>query len=404
MVAGLLLLAGACMPRLDIVAPGTGGTDSGVGDGGAGDGGVGDGGVGDGGVGDGGVGDGGTPVLVLDGIAPQDGPTNGGISAEILGGPFDDSVQVVFGTRGADVTKQEDDRLVVAVPPSAVVGAIDVQVSTDAASNTLEGGFTYWPFADGSSQIVGMWLQLTPPTSKAGEPIFDSWVRLVDPQKVEPWERYGIAKGSCGTPGNGIDSLVGPEAVSFGHPGDLLTLAWDDVRQEYVAPSDSLPTHNEDAPLDLQLDRSDFSPPLDLSDVGRTPTTVQLTAPDMRTTPALLQADDATLEWNRGSYDYLLVLVGDSKGTLFMCIVDDTGSFTLSADLFDDLDYEPMGDGREYATVWLAAAGVNGVESTLEYSGGRVRIDAGMGQVGAVAVLRDEDRFAPEGPADGGLR
>ncbi len=374
-----LLVSSGCYPRLTIDV-------GGVGDGGATDGGGPDGGSPDGGA-DGG--DSGPGVLDVVSVTPENVPTSGGVDAEILGGPFDESAQVLFADRGAELIGVEKYRLQVIVPPSAgsATGPVDVTVSTDSAVGVLEHGVLYWPDVNGKAQVLGAWLQLDPVGATTAPTSFDTWLRLIEASDDTPMDRYGVELDACGTPVNGVGSVVGPKDLRLGYAGDPLELTWSKERLEYTIAITEPPPMTEDADLDFEAPASGFSPDLAITGAGHTPTTLRLTNPDLGVGVPTLSSSNAVLDWTPGGYDYVLISAGVGDSTLFICPVRDTGEFQLNRSLFDGLEYSSI-DGVDGAEIWLGAVGVVRTESDLVHSNGQVRIDVGFGEVGTIVIQR----------------
>lgn len=370
----LALIGAGCLPRLDIDVPARQDDTAGPGDGGAGDGGVGDGGV---------------EAPIIERLDPTDGPTNGGTVVAVLGGPFDDSVQVTFDQRGATLATLAEDRITVVAPPSSGgEGSVDVTVRTDGGQAVAADAYTYWDNAGGDTALVGSWLQLVLAGSADTVVQHESWLRFVEPDAVVPSQRYGLDLDTCGTPTNGLTSRQGPASILLGPAGALLSHTWDGARVEYVYQGGDTPPLATEATLQLQVEASTVSPALALELVAETGTPEGPTAPNLALDTPQLDADDATLSWVARGHDHVLVSGQVEGEALFLCVLADDGSYTLPATLFDGLDFASGGDGREAATLWLAFAGVDSTVTALPYNGGVAIIDAAVGVAAEVTVTR----------------
>lgn len=371
----ILLVATACLPRLDITVPGNGPDP---GDGGSTE---------DGGAPD----DTGLPSAPsVSTIDPTDGPTNGGMVVAILGGPFDDSVQVTFDQRGATLATMAEDRLTVVAPPAADgAGSVDITVRTDAGSVTVSDAYTYWDNANGKTVLIGIWTQLIAAGSASTVVQHDTWVRFVDPVDAVPRDRYGLELGECGMPSNGLTSRQGPATVQLGHPDALLDLPWNGERLEYTWSGDTLPALVTEDQLTFVTPLSSLSPALTLDEVAEVGTPSGPTSPNLTLDAPQLISEAAQVTWTAGDADYVMLAGANEGGTMFVCLAPDSGSFTIPSDLFEDLAFEPRDASSEQAAMWLGFGRATSVETELEYDAGLAIFDTILGVAGEVTVTRD---------------
>lgn len=365
------VLGAACYPRLEITVPsGDLGTDDSGQDGGT---------------------DGGTPgELTVDGLLPTDGPTSGDTVVEIVGGPFDSTARVRFGDREGVVENVETDRIQARSPSATAAGLVDLTVELDSAQGSLPDAWYYWEDADGQAVLLGTWLQFTvanDDTWSGGTATFDAWVRYTQATDSQAWQRYGVSMDACGDGADTLSSLQGPKEVLLGYESVLLSLTWAKSRQEYAYQAISAPDPTPDAAIVLQATRSDLSPPLALPEVVRTPPQTTVIAPDLAASDIPeLKLDEATITWDPKGYHHVMIQAGTSTEASFLCFASDDGEWTIPSTFFEDLSWTTTGLER-HADIWLSVTGVASGETSLAWTDGVARFDAGLGLIGRVRVV-----------------
>jgi hypothetical protein len=164
------------------------------------------------------------PPPVIDSVAPAFGTNGGGEEVVVAGGPFDSSAQVFFGGIEADgIASVTTDELVAITPSSAATGFVDVEVRTDAGSDTAQDAYQFW--LDGTGKYGaygeigwmvdrgGYWDPPNPP------PFGYGYVFLTEPSNDEYWKAwYSPTLGSCT-----LDYLPNIAAYQPGSPSLALT-------------------------------------------------------------------------------------------------------------------------------------------------------------------------------------
>jgi hypothetical protein len=82
-------------------------------------------------------------AIFIQALTPNFGPVEGGTSVNITGWGFGGDPVVTWGTTLADVQASSDTLIVVSTPAAAAAGAVDVTVSSQAGSYTLDDAYTF---------------------------------------------------------------------------------------------------------------------------------------------------------------------------------------------------------------------------------------------------------------------
>jgi len=353
-------------------------------------------------------GDGGTTVdpLAVNSVTPTDGPTSGGTTVVIEGGPFTNQAQVRFGDQTTKVESIDENQITVQSPAVGAAGLVEISITQDAAGGSMPDAFHYWEDAQGKTVLVATWLQLeiaNPETWTTSAPTFDAWVRFIQPTDAVPSDRYGVALDTCGEPRDPLSSLVGPDEIRLGYSDFMLSLTWSKARQEYAYLALARPDPREDQAIVLEAARSDQGPALALPEAVYTPSQITLLTPDLGGDGLPeLPYGSATVTWTPGGYSHVMIIGGTSDAARFVCMASDDGALTIPSTQFDDFAWTTVGPTRR-TELWLAVAGVTSDENHLDWVNGTARVDAGMGLIGRLRVVDEKPVDTGITPVDTGL-
>jgi hypothetical protein len=298
----------------------------------------------------------------IDQISPDYGTTTGGLEVEILGGPFDNSAEVFFGTEPGVVQTVSADRLTVATPANTE-GVVDVEVVTDTRNGGAAGAFTYW--LDGTDQIgavgevswyhyLGNYWADPPPTDYG-----HSFMFFVVPTPAPGWQIwYTNTFDSC----ESEHAYAGPDVftVELGAAtldltvptsGATMTLERNSEYPYYYAYPDSNGNSYADdmAAVEFQTNgayglqpiASTSFPPIQASSIAATPgSNLDVTLPNLDAAEVPRVSQNFTLQWNGTPGDYILAyFLRYESGAVVetvSCALEDDGNFSMPSSVWSD--------------------------------------------------------------------
>jgi hypothetical protein len=377
----------ACFPELELNPPGEG---DGLGQNGSG--------------GDEGGEGGETIELELSAAEPFHGSNLGGLVTYIEGGPFDWSVEVWFADQQATVVNVAESSIEVEVPAYDSTGPVTITATTDDGAGEVALGFRYWEDQSEQTVITGglfQWEWVGPDLRDSdGEVIFQDRTAHGLLYATEPGDWTFLDAMSPGIGHCGQASAPSMVAV----PNEA-TVESSGVSLPFGPESDSeyLSYYEEDQRLDLA--RRTFS--VDIPSGGEYPDQyiqdsivlsagVELVAPiidELTVWSDLYGINIATspILWEGATGDYVYLKFYDTwgSGLDFGCVVENTGSFTLTNEDFAGFtsdDYSQFVD-LEYLTGPLYQALVrvidlNLTKTQLDFNNGQATLVGGNGVLG----------------------
>ncbi len=305
------------------------------------------------GGGDGGSGDTGTPIdLAVDSVDPEYGPTAGGTSVTITGGPFTSDATVSFGGVDATVRSWTDSTLQVDTPAIGNGDWVDVTVQTGEGEGSLSHAYRYFEDGGGKTSLLGYFSYTESVGALAGAGnLAHASLQFIQPEAGATWwTTVTSAINTCELNWDGSPTwlAVDPGADSLRitrSDGDTIDLAWDSAEKSFNGTDG-----DGDVPADILLPDtiwsvasfdSDELPSFGLSGLATMPGAFTLTSPDLDgySTP-VVKEKALDFYWTASGADAVIIdmrLVDGGTGAeveRVTCAVDDDGSFHVPANTF----------------------------------------------------------------------
>jgi hypothetical protein len=284
------------------------------------------------------------PSIDIDSIDPNYGTNGGGSIVEIRGGPFDQSVQVMFGNAAGSVLQVNPSLLRVQTPVTSQEGLVDVTVTTETGAGQSDDGFTYWPDATGKSGAIGElrwvhWLgsywDPSPPEDSGL-----AWWALIQPNDEHFYHwAFSPTDDSCASDYFYSNSLsnynLGVSTTSFDVNGRTLTLSDTNNNQLWektLTPSEYV----QGATYHLNEISGSGFPSFGIENITQAPSSFVVTSPylDGSTPPSI--GRNFTVNWSGATADRMVLILermDSSQNSLetVTCVARNDGSFSVPA-------------------------------------------------------------------------
>jgi len=274
-------------------------------------------------------------------VDPDYGSNGGGSSIEIRGGPFDQSVEVMFGNSEATILQVNQGIVRVQTAVSSQEGLVDVTVTTEDGAGKLSDGFTYWPDATGKAGAFGElrwvhWMGDYWSSPPADEGL--AWWALVQPtdEHFYHWA-FSPTDDSCTSDyfySNSISNYnLGVTNTSFHVNGKTINLTDSNSNQIWettLSNGDFVPG----ASYHLNEISGSGFPTFDVQNLIEAPTSFVVTNPYMDGTTPPTVGRSFAVTWSGATADRMVIIMErlDANYTsqeIVTCVARNDGSFSI---------------------------------------------------------------------------
>lgn len=316
-------------------------------------------------------------TLELTGITPAFGPTDGGTTVTLMGGPFTADAKVGFGTKVATVVKVDANNLVVTSPAQASEGPVDVAVIQGGLSAKLTNAFTYYDAMNGRVAYLGDLYYIHNLSQDLGSDSAGVWTYLVDGgKKTDFWSLYAPKLDSCESDYNAY-----PAGQTLKNPADVtlqtgaqakMQIPWDGNSGTW-ADADIGSGFVEGASYTATFPAVGTWPAAGVSNAVNTPSAFTVTEPSMSRDVPYVDGNNFRVQWTGGKAgDAVLIAVSmfDREGGYVQetvtCAAIDDGSFTIPINAWQNWS----------SNRWLLVSVTRDIEGaqSLPFNGGAVKI------------------------------
>lgn len=305
------------------------------------------------GAGDGGAEDTATPIdIAIDGVDPEYGPTDGGTTVTITGGPFAADATVTFDGIEGTVESWTETRLQVVTPAVATADWVAVAVQTSEGSGSLDHAFRYFADGTGLTRVVGSlsYTKSVGALASAGS-LAHANLQFIEPMEGATW--WSTITSAINTCERNWDPSL--EWVPFDpgadhlritrSDGKAIDLTWDGAEHQFNGVDG-----DGDVPADVLLPDtiwsiatfdSDELPTFSVSALATMPDAFELALPslDDETVP-VVKEESLDFSWVTSGADAIIIemrLVDGGTGAeveRVSCAVDDDGRFHVPVGTF----------------------------------------------------------------------
>lgn len=282
------------------------------------------------------------PSIDIESIEPNYGTNGGGSTVEIRGGPFDQSVNVMFGNASGDILQVNPNLLRVQTPVTSQEGLVDVTVTTENGAGNLDDGFTYWPDATGLSGAIGelRWVHWLGSYWNPSPPDDTGllWWALIQPidEHFYHWA-FSPTDDSCSSDYFYTNSLsnynLGVSTTSFNVNGKDLTLS-DTNSNQIWEKTLTASEYVQGASYDLNEISGTGFPTFGIENITQTPGNFTVTNPylDGSTPPTIGRSFSIT--WQNATADRMVIILdrmdaNQNSLETVTCVARNDGSFNV---------------------------------------------------------------------------
>ena len=329
--------------------------------------------------------------LALDAVSPGYAHTGGGTELSLVGGPFDDTVEVEVGGVPADILSVEKDRLVIASPALDEVGYTEVVVRSVEGEALLDGAIRVFEDGRGLAGSFGAleWYEL-----QGGYWTEDSddwgvaWWGLIQPEDVHYWDLFDVDE---------VDTCISnPSFPTL----NVMDLGVEQTKLVVGDASVALPAAEDrffDGPLYDYQPRSSWSvpevidgslPDFAIDELAVTPEPFELYQPYLfGDAPPTLTKSELNIEWSDVDADRIMIMVKrfdqdlEEEIEVLGCVAENDGAFHVRG-----LNWEEPWDNDQWLYIYVGAV-LEG-EGVVPLNGADSRVAGVYWLVGAAVTAK----------------